>query len=165
MYYECKIKIDKITQEDVAPRTYNEVYFVDAMTLAEAESRVLKEQAPFASGPIEVESCKKVKLTGIVETDNPAADKYFKIKVMFVNYDEERQKEKRVANYFYVHSATLLDAVKLFQDEEMKNWQIDYEVVSVTDTPIMDIYKFSAESATAAVTSRSEETVADEKKN
>ena len=150
MYFECKIKTEKISQQEGAPKFVTESYLVDAMTFAEAEMRVMSEQAPFASGPIEVTACKKVKLTGIVESDSESADRYFKIKVMFVNFDEEKQTEKRVANYFYVHAATLLEAVKVFQEVEMKNWQVDYEVTSVTDTPIMDIYRFSADAAKPA---------------
>ena len=144
MYFECKIKTEKLAQQDGAPKLVSESYLVDAMSFAEAEMRVLTEQTPYASGAIEVTACKKVKLTGIVESGNEKADRYFKIKVMFVNFDEEKQTEKRIANYFYVHAATLLEAVKVFQDVEMKNWQVDYEVSSVTDTPIMDIYQFSA---------------------
>ena len=62
---------------------------------------------------------------------------------MFVNYDEEKQKEKRIANYFYVHAASLPEALKTLQEEEMKNWQTDYDIVAVTDTPIMDVYLYS----------------------
>ncbi|MBQ7210067.1 MAG: DUF4494 domain-containing protein [Paludibacteraceae bacterium] len=143
MYFLCKISTEKLSQQDGIAHPVNETYLVDALTFAEAETRVLTEQTPFASGGIEVVTCQKVKLTGLVNTQNEAADKWYKVKVMFVNYDEEKQKEKRIANYFYVHAASLPEALKTLQEEEMKNWQTDYDIVAVTDTPIMDVYLYS----------------------
>ena len=145
MYFLCKIKTEKLSQQDGVPHLVSESYLVDALTFAEAETKVLTEQTPFASGGIEVVACKKVKLTGLVDSDNSAADRWYKIKVMFVSFDEEKQTEKRIANYFYVHSTSLLSAVKLFEDVEMKNWQTDYDVVSVSDTPIMDVYLYNSD--------------------
>ncbi len=144
MYFQCKIKADKMSAESGGIKQTSEVYLVDALTFAEAETRVLTEQAPYVSGSIEVDTCKKVNVSGLIDDDNPQSDKWYKVKVMSVNFDEEKQVEKKVANYFYVHAATLMDALKLLHEQELRHWQTDYDIVSATDTPIMDVYKFTA---------------------
>ena len=52
--------------------------------------------------------------------------------------------EKRTATNVLVQAADLRDAVKKL-DEGMKGTMADYVIASVAETPLMDVYPYSAE--------------------
>ena len=53
--------------------------------------------------------------------------------------DEKSGAEKRKSLQYLVKAADLRDAIQRL-DEAMKGSMMDYELASVADTPIMDIY-------------------------
>ena len=61
---------------------------------------------------------------------------------MFITLDEKSGAEKRTSTLVLVQSADLRDAVKKL-DEGMKGTISDYEIVSVSDTKIMDVYPYN----------------------
>ena len=59
---------------------------------------------------------------------------------MFITIDEKSQKEKRSAVTYLVQSASLPGAVKNISDV-MGSTMIDYEMASVAETQIMDVFE------------------------
>lgn len=75
-------------------------------------------------------------------SDEEAADRWFKCKLMFITLDEKSGAEKKTFTQVLVQAADLRDAVKKL-DEGMKDTMADYQIASVAETPIMDVYPYA----------------------
>ena len=96
----------------------------------------------FISGEFTVKALKSTKYSELFPSDEEAADKWFKCKLMFITLDEKSGAEKKTSTLVLVQAADLRDAVKTL-DEGMKGTMADYEIVSVSDTKIMDVYPYN----------------------
>ena len=137
-WFECTIKYEK-ELEDGKIAKITERYLVDALTFTEAEARIIKEMKPFISGEFEVANINPQKYSELFW--NEKADKWFKTKVNFIVLDEEKGVEKKVANYMLVQANDLKEARELLV-EGMKGSQADWEIASISETKIIDVYKY-----------------------
>ncbi|MGM9675259.1 MAG: DUF4494 domain-containing protein [Bacteroidaceae bacterium] len=141
-WFECKVRYDK-TMETGQIKKVTEAYLVDALSFTEAEKRFLEEIEPFMSGEFVVTDIKRARIAELVESIDSQADRWFKTKVAFITLDEKTGVEKRTAQNMLVQAADLRDAVKNL-DEAMKGTLGDYVIVSVAETPLIDVYKYKA---------------------
>lgn len=137
-WFECTIKYEKQLEEGKVAKI-TERYLVDALTFTEAEARIIKEMKPFISGLFEVANINPQKYSELFW--NEKADKWFKTKVNFIVLDEEKGVEKKVANYMLVQANDLKEARELLVDG-MKGSQADWEIASISETKILDVYKY-----------------------
>ena len=137
-YFEVTVKFEK-TSEEGKIKKVTERYLVDALTFTEAEARIIKEMKPFISGLFEVANINPQKYSELFW--NEKADKWFKTKVNFIVLDEEKGVEKKVANYMLVQANDLKEARELLV-EGMKGSQADWEIASISETKILDVYKY-----------------------
>lgn len=138
-WFECKIKYDK-TGDDGIIKTVTEAYLVDALSFTEAEARMNTEMKPFISGEFVVANIKRVKIAELFDSQNAAADKWYRSKVNFVAFDDEKGIEKKVPNTMYVKAADIKEALTNLL-EGMKGSMADYEVASIVETAIMDVFQ------------------------
>jgi hypothetical protein len=139
-WFECKIKYDK-TAEDAKIVKVSETYLVDALSFTEAETRIIEEMKPFISGEFEVVAIKRVRIGELFENVN--GDKWYKAKVVFISLDEDKGVEKRTSVTMLVQGNDTKEANTGIV-EGMKGTMADYEIASITETQIMDVYKFTA---------------------
>ena len=137
-WFECTIKYEK-QLEDGKLAKITERYLVDALTFTEAEARIIKEMKPFISGEFEVANINPQKYSELFW--NEKADKWFKTKVNLIVLDEEKGVEKKVANYMLVQANDLKEARELLV-EGMKGSMADWEIASISETKILDVYKY-----------------------
>ena len=137
-WFECTIKYEKQLEEGKIAKT-TERYLVDALTFTEAEARIIKEMKPFISGEFEVANINPQKYSELFW--NEKCDKWFKTKVNFIVLDEEKGVEKKVANYMLVQANDLKEARELLV-EGMKGSQADWEIASISETKILEVYKY-----------------------
>ncbi len=136
-WFECKVRYDKL-QENGAVKKVNEPYLVDALSFTEAEARIIEEQTPFISGDFSVSAVKRTKISEIFW--NEGGDRWYLVKVAFITIDERSGAEKRTATLILVQASNFKEALDNFI-EGMKGTMADYEIVSITETPLMDVYK------------------------
>ena len=136
-WFECKIRYDKL-QENGAAKKVNEPYLVDARSFTEAEARITEEQRPFISGEFSVSAVKRTKIAEIFW--NEGGDRWFMVKVGFITIDEKTAAEKRSTSLILVQASDFRSAFENFT-EGMKGTMADYEIVSISETPLMDVYK------------------------
>ncbi len=139
-WFECKIKYEKTAEEGKIVKV-GESYLVDAMTFAEAEERINKEMEPFISGEFSVATIRKARINEMFENEN--GDKWYRCKVYFITLDEEKGVEKKVATTMMVQANNIKEAWDGLQ-EGMKGSMADYTVAAITETTIMDVYKYEA---------------------
>lgn len=142
-WFECKVRYEK-TLENGLVKKVTEPYLVDALSFTEAERRFIEEIEPFMSGEFQVTDIKRAKYAELFETDEDAADRWFKAKVAFITLDEKSGTEKKSNQNMLIQASDLRDAVKRL-DKGMESSMIDYEIASIAETPIMDVFHYKAE--------------------
>ncbi|MCD8261911.1 MAG: DUF4494 domain-containing protein [Bacteroides sp.] len=142
-WFECKIRYDK-TMENGMIKKVTEPYLVDALSFTEAETRIIEEITPYISGEFTVSDIKRANYSELFFSEEESADRWFKCKLLFVTLDEKSGTEKKVASHVLVQAAELRDAIAKL-DEGMKGTMADYQIASVTETAIMDVYPYGAE--------------------
>lgn len=136
-WFECKARYDKM-QENGTVKRVSEPYLVDALSCTEAEARVIEELTPFVSGELSVPSVKTTKISEIFWDDS--ADRWYLVKVAFITIDEKTAAEKKSISQILVAGSDFKGAYDNFI-EGMKGTMADYEIVSITESPLMDVYK------------------------
>ena len=136
-WFECKVRYDKL-QENGAAKKVNEPYLVDALSFTEAEARITEEQRPFISGEFQVSAIKPTKIAEIFWDET--GDRWYLVKGAFITIDEKTAAEKRSNSLILVQAANFKHALERFE-EGMKGTMADYEIVQITETPLMDVYK------------------------
>ena len=139
-WFECKIKYEKTVEEGRIAKV-SESYLVDALTFSEAEERINKELEPYISGEFVVATIRKARISEMFE--NSTGDKWYRCKVYFISFDEEKGVEKKVASTKMVQANNIREAWDGLQ-EGMKGSMADYQVAAITETTIMDVYKYEA---------------------
>ncbi len=143
-WFECKVKVDK-TLENGTQKKVTEPYLVDAMNFTDAESRIIREITPYCNGQLEVVDIKRAKYSEMFTDDSDSADKWYKAKVVFVTLDEKSQTEKRTSTLMLIQAGSFKDA--LFTLEEgMKGGMADYEINTIQETNILDVFPYQPES-------------------
>ncbi len=139
-WFECKVRFDK-TMETGLLKKVTETYLVDALSFTEAERRFIEEMTPYISGEFTVTDIKRARLAEVVDSQNAAADRWFKAKVAYITLDEKSGAEKRTNQLMLVQATDFRDAQQNL-DESMKGTLGDWVIVSITETPIMDVFRY-----------------------
>lgn len=150
-WFECKIQSEK-TAEDGKQKKVTDTYLVDAMSFTEAEARVIKEVEPYMTGEYTVSNIKRSKIQELF--DAIEGDRWYKAKVLFTIIDPDKGREKKVAASMLVQASNIEDALRRLH-EGMKGTMSDYEIAMITDTPILDIFPFSADKEVDIIPSES----------
>ena len=158
-WFECKVSFEKI-MENGAQKKVTEPYLVDALSFTEAEARIIEEIRPFVSGEFTVTDIKRARLSELFFNEN--GDRFYKIKVYFITLDEKSGAEKKTAAQMLAQASNLKDAIAVLEDG-MKGTLADYTIASVTETQLMDVFPFDANSVPAEKKSE-EELIAEQKK-
>ena len=135
-WFECKVKYDK-TLETGAVKTVTEPYLVDALSFTEAEARITEEMEPYISGEFTVSAVRRVNLSDIFY--NESGDRWYKVKTNFITIDEKTAVEKKTASFQLVQASEFREALDVFM-EGMKDTMADFEIASITETMLMDVF-------------------------
>lgn len=135
------LKYEKV-MENGKEKKVTEKYLIDALSVTEAEARLIEEMSPFISGDFSIKAVVDTKYAEVVPSDNEADDTWFKCKLWYITLDEKTGAEKATTTNMLVQAADLRQAVKNL-DEHMKGTMADYRIESVSDSKIMDVYPYN----------------------
>lgn len=138
LWFECKVRYERMAENGTVKKV-NEPYLVDALTFTEAETRIIEKITPYISGDFSISAVKKTKVSEIFFDDS--GDRFYMVKVNFITLDEKSGVEKKTSNFMLVQASDFADALKKFE-EGMKGTLADYEIASITETPLMDVFPF-----------------------
>jgi len=141
-WFECKVKYTKIDENTGKDKSVTEPYLVDALSFTEAESRFVAELEKIISADFMVTNISKCKFTDIFPFDS--GDKWYKCKISFVDIDANSGKEKKIVNTMLVLAETLKEAVSRIE-ESLSTMIVPYDIQAVIESPIMDIFPYSAD--------------------
>lgn len=140
-WFEAKVKYVKIS-EDGRERKVNELYLLDAMSYTEAEARIIKEMKTMIQGDYYVSVLKKSNISEIVPSDDENDDKWYKIKVAFIDADEVSGKEKKSNQYYLVAGSDTKRAQENLE-KSLVSFVVPYDIVAINDTMFLDVFPYS----------------------
>ena len=136
-WIKTSVRFDK-TMESGAIKPVTESYLVDALSFTEAEARIIEEVTPFISGEFNVSAVKKSKVSEIFWDET--GDRWFQVKAAFITINEKICAEKRSTVVFMLQASDFKSAYENFM-QGMKGTMADFEIVSIEETAIMDVFK------------------------
>lgn len=135
-YYECKAhyikRLDNGTDKPV-----NEPYMVNAMSVTEAEARVIEKLSPTIYGDVTVVSVTKSKIADVFGDEQ--ADYFYRAKLALIVVDEVTAVEKRSPVHILIRANSFDRAYKLI-GEWTKGSIDNLEIESLSLTAIVDYY-------------------------
>jgi len=137
-WFECKVSYDK-PMENGTQKKVTEPYLVDALSFTEAEARIIECLKPYISEEFEIVSISRSKLSEIFAYDG--GDRWFKAKTNFITLDEKSGLEKKTSSFMLVQASEIKEAHKV-HEKGMEGTLADYDVESMTETKIMDIFPY-----------------------
>ena len=136
-WIEVKVRYDKMTDSGKTVKV-TDPYLDDAVSCTEAEARVVEEISSFVND-FNVLNVGKTKISEIFWDET--GDRFYKVKVNFITIDEKSGVEKRKASFILVQASTFTDALANF-NKGMKGTMADYEIESIAETKIVDVYRY-----------------------
>ncbi|MBO7471131.1 MAG: DUF4494 domain-containing protein [Bacteroidaceae bacterium] len=143
-WFECKVRYDKTLESGLIKKT-TETYLVDALSFTEAEKRFIEEIEPFMSGEFMVTDIKRARITDLFDSVDLNDDHWFKARIAFISIDEKTAVEKRTVQSALIQANDFHSALARL-DECMKGTLGEWVIVSITETAIIDVFKFKAAS-------------------
>lgn len=137
-YFIVGVKYQK-TLEDGTEANTTEQYLVDAQSWTECEARTIDNMSHYTSGELEITSMKKASFNELFLSDVDDEDKYYECVMNFFTVDDKTDKEKRSKVRYLVQGKSLENARKNV-DEAMKSTMIDYDITSLKETSLMDVF-------------------------
>ena len=138
-WFECKVRYEKI-QEDGNDKLVNELYVVDALSFTEAEASIIDNMAVYVSNELKIANINPANYNEIFFSDIDDDDLWFKARLAFITIDDKKDKEKRTyVNYLI--QAKSIERAKRYVDEVMGKTMIDYELKSLSETKIFDVFE------------------------
>ena len=147
MWYEVKYRYEK-TLDNGAQKKVTEQYVVEAVSFGEAEAAIVAEMAAYVStGETDVRAVAIAPYTEVLFNDKECL-KFYKAKVSIQSLDEKTEKVRRSNISYLVQASSIADARSCIC-EHFAPTMIDYEVVALAETQIIDVFERSkAESTT-----------------
>ena len=153
-WFECKVRYDKQQENSAAVKKVTETFLVDALSFTEAEARIIEERTPYISGDFSVTAVKRTKIAEIFFDDAEEADRWYMVKYLITTIDEKPTEvgkpavEKKTSVLTLVQAGNFRGALDAFL-KGMKDTLMDYEIASIAETPLLDVYpaKLSTSSA------------------
>jgi len=133
-FFEVKIKINR-PLENGEMKAAQETYAIDAETFTEAEARITAKLE--GDGEMRVTHEKVAQYTDMVP--HPDEEHYYLVKYNLVYIDEYTGKERKTPNYVLIQ-ANDMDHAKRYADEYWKESAEDYEIATIKETKILDVF-------------------------
>jgi hypothetical protein len=145
-WFECKVSYEK-TMENGLVKKVTEPYLVDALFHDEAEVRIIEEMKPYISGEFTVSTVRRVNYSEIFF--NEEGDRYYKVRIAFITLDEKTGVERKTKVNMLAQATDLKEAITVIEIG-MKGSMADYEIESVSETMLFDVFKYEYSPATGS---------------
>lgn len=136
-YFLVKIRYDKM-QEDGIVKAVTEQFLVDTLSFTDAEARITEEMKPYTQGEFMVSAISRYKVSESFLDES--GERYYRCKLEYITLDEKSGGEKKQGVFFLVQSDTIENAKNIVV-AEMKKTTIDYDIVKIEETKILDVFK------------------------
>lgn len=133
-WYEGRVKYRKMLEDGVIKKV-TESYIVMAISVSDAETKLMNEVGSVSEGDLVVTSVKEAAYKEMFRNDE---DKYFLCKVAFISVDEGGGEEKKSKSTILVQADDFKSALKNLEGG-LKGTMFDYDIISISESSIVDI--------------------------
>lgn len=151
-WYSCKVKSTKET-DDGSIKQVTEAFLVDAVTYTDAETRMNEIAERDIPGEFMITRITKTNIGEVIPDEDSFT--WFKCKVVYVTVDADSEKEMKINSYLLVAAQHIKQAFETIE-EHFKGTMIPYEVPSITQTAILEVYPYEREDPVDRLTPLSE---------
>ena len=141
-WFETKVKYQK-TMEDGSEKVVSEAYVVDALSFTEAESAIIDEMSVYVSGELKVSGIGKA-----CYGESSSAMWMMMISGIRLNSSSSqlmrRVRRRSAAMLPILFRLKSLARALRYIDEVMGKTMIDYDVVGLNETKLMDVFEHHA---------------------
>ena len=134
-WFTVKLKFTK-QMEDGRLKRVTDSFLFDASNFTDAETIAFDEVAKEIKGEVIVTAISKTPFVDVLE--NGIYEKFYKVKVVFVAYDADSEREKRTASLLLVESNSAQNAI-IQTNDHLKDSVSAFEIIGVNLSPIVGI--------------------------
>jgi hypothetical protein len=142
-YFQVKVKYTKQQDNGIFKRV-SEIYLLEGLSFTDAEAIIYENIASLVRGEFIINSIQKVDFKEIIFSEE-IHETYFKAKVSYKSVDEDSAKTKNTSFKYLVNSDSIENANKLILNH-FSGLMVDFEIDSITSTPIVDTFISTEES-------------------
>jgi hypothetical protein len=135
-WFTVKLKYTKQLDNGTLKRV-TEPYLIAAMTFTDAEARIYEEMGNAIRGEFMVSGISRTDIHDIFSVDG--SNLWYKCKVTYESADDDGGKAKKITQYFLTEGTNVKDACENL-NENLSELMVDYKVVSVAESPIIEIF-------------------------
>lgn len=132
-YFIVGVRYEKTLEDGTNAKT-TEQYVVDALSWSECEAKTTEEMTVYTNGDMEIVTMKKASFSELFLSEVDSEDKYYDCSI-----NEKSDKERKTKVRYLVQGDTIEKARKNV-DEIMGKTMIDYNITSLKETSIMDVF-------------------------
>lgn len=140
-WFKVTVKARKERPDGRKDEKVTDLYLFDGLSYTEVEARVLEELKPYYK-TFDVHTIVPFKVSELFLNTN--GDRFYKCKVNFITLNEKRGKEKKTPAYMIVEARDPKEA-EANLTEGMKGTMSDWNLESIVETKILDIFKYDLE--------------------
>lgn len=116
-----------------------EAYTVEALSFSEAEAKITEELSSYISGEFLIADIKIAPYREVFFAEADSADRWYRARLAFITIDEKTEREKRTPVTYLVNAGGLASCVRNIE-QFMSSTMIDYAIVSIQETALMDVF-------------------------
>lgn len=138
-FYDSVVKYDKMV-EDGKIEKVSEQFLVSAVSITDAEAVLYAELESSIKGQCDVTKILLSKVSEVIADIEDDGNKYFTVKISYLE-KKDNGKIKKIPVYYLVYAQSTeaaYNAVETFQKEAIG----DYEVNSIVETKIVDVFNY-----------------------
>jgi hypothetical protein len=137
-WMQVKVKYTKQLDNGALKRV-SEPYLLAAMSFTDAEARIHEELGSIVRGEFNVVAIARYEVHDIFSYDD---DVWYKAKIQYVSMDSDSGKDRKTKQTFLVSAASVAQATERII-ESLDGLMVDFEIKSVIETPIVDIFPYA----------------------
>lgn len=107
------------------------------MTFTDAEARIYEELGSSVRGEFLVTGISRTDIHEIFPLDG--SNEWYKCKISYESADADGGKNKKITQFILVEASTVKEACENLA-ENMSNLMVDYKVISVAESPIIEVF-------------------------
>jgi hypothetical protein len=137
-WFLVKVKYTKQLENGTFKRV-SEPYLVAADSFSDAEARIYEELGSIIKGEFDVNRMTRVQFHDVFSYED--SDIWFKCKISFATQTEDGYSSKKVSQNFLVSASSVQNA-SIRLKESLQTLMVDFDINSVVESPIVDIFPF-----------------------
>lgn len=141
-YFECKVRRSVLNAKGKV-RNLTETYLVDSMSFTEAESRMVEEMAIYSGMEFSVSGIRMAGYQEVIHSDLYSDDKWYVCKVRVEIVGNDGSSAYRTQSWL-VQADNVRRALER-ADGFMEGSAADYEVLSVSLSPVKEVLEYEGE--------------------